>query len=319
MRNLRYRSLLPVALIAVLVLAVLVPAQYREYLITGKVCDTQKNPIQGAEISLRDVKASRGYSMKTNKKGEFRLAGLPHGVYAVEIVKEGYALKQDEWRFETPQDTMQKVEIPAITLLSQTQVMEIQKLKEAEAGVKDAADLIRKDDSDGAVVRLKDLLAANPKDPNVLYLIGIAYAKKSMLAEAQAAFLEVTELAPKFAAAYYQLGVACQGLDQPEKALEAYGKANALDPANANAFYNSGLILFKLNRIDEALAVFEKAASIKPDDPAYLEMAGRCYIHQADFQKAIDYLERAMAGTAEEEKKKFLEGLITKLKEQVKK
>ena len=108
-------------------------------------------------------------------------------------------------------------------------------------------------------------------------------------------------------------------MDQPEKALEAYGKANALDPANANAFYNSGLILFKLNRIDEALAVFEKAASIKPDDPAYLEMAGRCYIHQADFQKAIDYLERAMAGTAEEEKKKFLEGLITKLKEQVKK
>ena len=62
-----------------------------------------------------------------------------------------------------------------------------------------------------------------------------------MHAEAQAAFLQVTELAPKFAAAFYQLGIAYQALDQPEKALEAYGRTNELDPANADALYNSGL------------------------------------------------------------------------------
>lgn len=319
MRNRTYRSLGLIALIGISVLAVPGLAQYREYYITGQILDTKKNPIAEAEINLRDVKTSRSYSIRTGKKGEFKFAGLPHGVYAVEIVKEGYALKHDEWRFETPQDVMQRVEIPAITLVSQTQVVEIQKLKEAESGVKEAADLIRNNDPDGAIAKLKGLLATNPKDPNALFLIGMAYAKKTMHAEAQAAFLQVTELAPKFAAAFYQLGVASQGLDQSEKALEAYGKTSELDPANADAFYNSGLILFKLMRIDEALAAFEKATSLRPDDPAYLEMAGRCYINKANYEKAIEFLEKAKVGYNDPERSKFLDELISQLKLQIKK
>ena len=319
MRNRTSRSLGLITLIAVLVLSVPGLAQYREYYITGQILDTQKNPVTGAEINLRDIKTSRGYSIKTDKKGEFKFAGLPHGVYAVEIVKEGFAIKNDEWRFETPQDVMQRVEVPAITLVSQTQVQEIQKLKEAESGVKEAADLIRSNDPDGAIAKLKGLLVTNPKDPNALFLIGMAYAKKSMLAEAQPAFLQVTELAPKFAAAFYQLGVAYQGLDQPEKALEAYAKTSELDPANADASYNSGLILFKLMRIDEALAAFEKALTLRPDDPAYLEMAGRCYINKADYAKAIEYLEKAKTGYNDPDRTKFLDELIVTLRAQIKK
>ncbi len=319
MRNRTYRSLGLITLIAVLALAIPGLAQYREYYLTGKVLDTQKNPVAGAEISLRDIKTSRGYSLKTGKQGEFKFAGLPHGVYSVEIRKEGFALKQDEWRFETPQDTMQRVEIPAITLVSQTQVEEIQKLKEAESGVKEAADLIRANDPDGAIAKLKGLLVTNPRDPNALFLIGMAYAKKTMHAEAKAAFLQVTELAPKFAAAFYQLGIAYQGLDEPEKALEAYGRTNELDPANADALYNAGLILFKLNRIDDALARFEKATVQRPDDPAYLEMAGRCYINKADFEKAVELLEKAKVAYNDPERSKFLDDLIQQLKLQIKK
>jgi tetratricopeptide (TPR) repeat protein len=319
MRNRTYRPLGLIALVGTLVLAVPGLAQYREYYITGKVLDTQKNPIDGVVIDLRDVNTSRGYSIKTNKKGEFKFAGLPHGIYTVVITKEGFARKQDEWRFETPQDTMQRVEVPAITLVSQTQVEEVQKLKEAESGVKEAADLIRANDPDGAIAKLKGLLVTNPKDPNALFLIGMAYAKKTMHAEAQAAFLQVTEMAPKFAAAFYQLGIAYQGLDQPEKALEAYGRTNELDPANADAYYNSGLILFKMNRIDDALAAFEKAAALRPDDPAYLEMAGRCYINKADYAKAIEYLEKAKTGYNDPDRSKFLDELIGQLKLQIKK
>jgi tetratricopeptide (TPR) repeat protein len=319
MRNRTYRPLGLIALVGTLVLAVPGLAQYREYYITGKVLDTQKNPIDGVVIDLRDVNTSRGYSIKTNKKGEFKFAGLPHGIYTVVITKEGFARKQDEWRFETPQDTMQRVEVPAITLVSQTQVEEVQKLKEAESGVKEAADLIRANDPDGAIAKLKGLLVTNPKDPNALFLIGMAYAKKTMHAEAQAAFLQVTEMAPKFAAAFYQLGIAYQGLDQPEKALEAYGRTSELDPANADAYYNSGLILFKMNRIDDALAAFEKAAALRPDDPAYLEMAGRCYINKADYAKAIEYLEKAKTGYNDPDRSKFLDELIGQLKLQIKK
>jgi tetratricopeptide (TPR) repeat protein len=318
----KYRTIRLPGLIAVVVALVQVlpaSAQYREYYLYGKILDTQKIPIEGVQIDLRDVATSRGYSMKTGKKGEFKFAGLPHGVYQVVFSKEGFAPKQDEWRFETPQDTMQKVEIPTLTLISQTQAEEIQELKEVETGIKESADKIRQGDLDGAIAQLKGMLDKKPKDANALYLIGMAYVKKQMFPEATGAFLQVAEMAPMFAAAFHQLGVCYQQQDQPEKALEYYRKTIDLDSGNTDAFYNSGLILFKLGRIDEALDRFEKALALKPDDPAFLEMAGRCYINKADFAKAIEYLEKAKTGYDDPERTKFLDDLIATLKTQIKK
>jgi Flp pilus assembly protein TadD len=294
--------------------------QYREYNISGKVVDTQKKPLEGVEIALRDIATSRSYILKTKKDGSFRFAGLPHGVYKVVFKKEGFAVKEDEWRFETPHDTMQKVEIPDVVLAAQEVIQEAQRMKEAAAEVKESAEMIKQGDYDGALVKLKAILERDPNDSNAHYLIGMAYLKKKMWSEAVGPFLRVTELSPKFAAAYYQLGICHQQMNEKENPLLDYQKAMDLDPANPDVPYNSGLILFGLNRIDESLALFEKTLSVKPDDPAALEMAGRCYIHQANFQKALDYLEKAKAGYATDaERVRFLDDLISKLKEQIKK
>jgi tetratricopeptide (TPR) repeat protein len=294
--------------------------QYREYNISGKVVDTQKKPLEGVEITLRDIATSRSYNLKTKKDGSFRFAGLPHGVYRVAFKREGFAVKEDEWRFETRQDTMQKVEIPDVVLAAQEVIQEAQRMKEAAAGVKESAEMIRQGDYDGALIKLRAILEKDPNDSNAYYLTGMAYLKKKMWPEAIAPFLRVTELSPKFAAAYYQLGVCHQQMKENEKALLDYQKAMELDPSNPDTPYNLGLILFGLNRIDESLALFEKTLSLKPDDPAALEMAGRCYIHQANFQKALDYLEKAKTGyAADAERVKLLDELISRLKEQIKK
>jgi tetratricopeptide (TPR) repeat protein len=292
--------------------------QYREYYFYGKVIDTQKGPLEGVEIILLDIATSRHYFIKTNKNGEFKFAGLPHGTYKVTFKKEGYAPKEDEWKFETPQDRMQKVEIPPVTLVSQELVKKEELMKEMLGAVKEAFEKIRQRDYDGAIAILKDVLAKDPKDSNALYLIGLAYSKKQMCPEAIDALTQVTLLVPKFPPAYFELAVCYQKQNDLEKALEYYQKNLDLDPNNPDAAYNSGLILFGMSRIDESLARFEKALSVKPDDPAYLEMAGRCYIHQADFPKAIEYLEKAKAGNTDQEKIKFLDDLIAKLKEQIK-
>src|SRR5512139_1810667 len=102
------RSALTAALVLGLVLAG--SAQYREYNISGTVVDSQKTPLAGVQITLRDVGTSRSFVMKTKKDGSYKFVGLPHGVYQVVFKKEGFAEKMDEWKFETPQDTMQKVE-----------------------------------------------------------------------------------------------------------------------------------------------------------------------------------------------------------------
>ena len=293
--------------------------QYREYYFYGKVIDPQKNPVAGVEIQLRDVETSRSYNVKTNKKGEFKLAGLPHGVYKVTFKKEGYAPKEDEWRFTTPQDSMEKVEIPPVTLISEVELKEAMKLQEMQGEIKEAFEKIRQKDYDGAITLLKDVLAKDPKDANALYLIGMSYSKQQMYPEAIAALAQVVELVPKFPAARFELAVCYQNQGDQDKALEYYQKTLELDPNNPDAAYNAGLILFGQNRVDEALALFEKALSLRPGDSAYLEMAGRCYINTGDFAKAIEYLEQAKSGLTDQERVEFLEGLITKLKEQIKK
>jgi tetratricopeptide (TPR) repeat protein len=214
---------------------------------------------------------------------------------------------------------MERVEIPPVIMATEQLVQEVERLKEAEAGVKAGAEKIRLGDYDGALAMLKTVLDKNPQDPNALYLSGMAYLRKNMVPEAAAAFLKVTELSPKFAAAHYQLGVSYQRQGDAEKALAAYQKAFDLEPSNADLVYNMGLVLFGLGRIDEALPRFEQALALKPDDPAYLEMAGRCYINKADFPKAIEYLEKAKAGTIDADRIKFLEDLIATLKAQIKK
>jgi len=319
MRHHIFRAFLVLVVLAVLIRAYPAYGQFREYYFYGQVFDIQKSPLSGVEITLRDAATSRSYSIKTNAKGEFKLAGLPHGVYAVVFKKEGYAPKEDEWRFETPQETMQKVEIPPVTLVSEEQVREAQRLKEMQGVVKEAADKIGQKDFDGALALLKGALEKNPEDINARYLLGLSYARKNMYPEALAALTQVIQSSPKFPPAYFELAVCYQQQNELDKALELYQKTMELDPNNADAAFNSGLILFGQNRMDEALVLFEKALSLRPDDPVYLEMAGRCYINQAKFEKALEYLERAKAGYTDQERIKFLDDLIAKLKEQIKK
>jgi tetratricopeptide (TPR) repeat protein len=294
--------------------------QYREYYAYGKVVDIQKAPLEGVEVTIREIRTDLSFTQKTKKDGLFKFAGLPHGTYAVVYKKEGFAEKKDEWKFEKPQDKMQKFEVPPVILATREYAQESERMKEAAAGVKDAADKVRQGDYDTAIAKLKAILDKSPKDSNALYIIGMAYLKKKMWPEAIVPFLQVVDLSPKFPAAYYQLGICYQQQKEMPKALEYYQKAMDLDPSNPDTSYNSGLILFELNRIEEALACFEKTLSLRPADPASLEMAGRCYINRANFEKAVDYLEKAKAGYASDpEKIKFLDDLIAKLKEHIKK
>ena len=95
-----------------------------------------------------------------------------------------------------------------------------------------------------------------------------------------------------FLPAHFELAVCYQKQGRKKRPSICYQKTLELDPGNPDAAYNAGLILFGLNRVDEALANFERALKVKPGDPEYLEMAGRCYINQGNFAKAIEYLEQ---------------------------
>ena len=293
-------------------------AQYREYYLRGRVVDTEKNPLPGVEIRLRDVATSRDYRLKTGKDGKYELAGLPHGVYDVSFSKEGYAGKTDQWKFETPQERMQKVDLPDAVLASEAKIREVQTLKEAEAGVKAAGEKLRAGDPDTAIALLLPILEKRPDDENALFFIGLAYAKKGMHREATEAQEKVAKIQPRFAPAHFELGVGYRQLGENEKSLAAYAKNLELDPANADAAYNSGLILFEMNRVDEALARFEQGLAARPADPELLQMAGVCCLNQGRYEAALAHLEKARSATRDPAKIAFLDEMLSKVKTRLK-
>jgi len=302
--------------VALAVTLVAAPAlgQYREYYVSGRVLDAQKQPIADVEIRLVDESTSRRYDMKTDEKGEFKFAGLPHAVYQVTYRCEGYATATDEWQLGAPQSRMKKVDIPDVMLASEAQVQEAQRLGAAKAGVEEAGEKIRTGDFDGAIAALEPVLKESPDDPNALFYLGLSYAGKEKYAEALGPLARVTELSPKFPGAWFELGVCHGALGDTEEALAAYERTLELDPTHADSAYNSGLILFKQNRIEDALARFESGLASKPDDPELNEMAGRCYVNEAKLDLALEHLEKARDATTDPDKLALIESLIDQVK-----
>jgi tetratricopeptide (TPR) repeat protein len=289
-------------------------AQYREYYVRGRVLDAQKQPLPDVEVSLLDASTSRRFDMKTDQKGEFKFAGLPHATYEVTFAREGFVTGKDKWEFGAPQDRMQRVEVPDVVLASQAQAQEVQRLEGAKAGVEEAGEKLRKGDLEGAISGLEKVLEKSPQDSNALFYLGLAYAGKKMYTEAVAPLTRVTELRPTFPGAYFELGVCYRGLGDLEKALSSYDKNLELAPDNADGYYNSGLILFETNRVDEALVRFERGLVSRPGDASLLEMVGRCYIHDAKFKQAVETLEKARAATTDPAKLALLDELIRQTK-----
>ncbi len=315
----KFSNALIIISLLVLMVALAVPAhaQYREYYIYGKVVDTEKQPLHNVKITLRDVATSRSYGTKTNKKGEFKLAGLPHGVYSVHMTKEGYRDRTDEWRFTTPQTRMQKVDVKTSTMVSELKLNQIKRSKKLEGFFSEAREKVRKRDFDGAQAILDKLLAEEPNDSNAIYLMGLCHLSKQKLSEAIAQFKRVAELTPDFAGAYYQLGIALQKNGQKEDALTSYQKALKLDPNNLVSLFNSGLILYQLNRAAEAVDYFKKALELKPGAPESLEMVGICYVKMQKYEDALDYLVKAANAATDPEKTKSISELVKDLKTQL--
>jgi len=318
----RYRILekiIPVVILFSAAAPLPVSGQYREYAVQGIVVDTDTRPLAGVEVVLLDKNTSRRYQVTTNKKGRFSVVGIPHAYYHVTISKKGYETRLLEWDLTAPQERIQKVEVETIILATEEQTARAARSKEAKARLDEATAKMRAGEVEAAMAILKQMITDDCEDANALYLLGVAYNRQKMSGDALAVLKRVTELSPDFAGAYHQLGLAAQQMGDDDGALDYYERALEKDPRFVESLYNSGLILFVRGKIDDALQRFLKALDERPGEPEFLEMAGRCYTNKGEFGKALELLEKARAGYKNHDKIAFLDDLIAKLKEQIKK
>lgn len=309
-----HRTLCALAGALALFLAAPLAAQYREYYVTGQVLDSAGQPLAGAEVTLFETENSHEFSAATRADGKFKFAGLPHGFYQVTVRREGFEAKTLEWNLSAPQEKMLRIEIPAIRLATRQEVLRVEQDQAVKKDLDEATERIRALDYDGALEVLGRAAKADPGNTNVLYLTGLALAKKKMFAEARSALERVAAAAPDFAPARFQLGVCYQQTDEKEKALAEYREVMRLDPANLDAYFNATLVLIALNRPQEASGYCGTVLQARPDDPDMNEMAGQCQLQLGNYPSALAFFEKALASSRDEDKKKAMAELIAALK-----
>jgi tetratricopeptide (TPR) repeat protein len=103
-----------------------------------------------------------------------------------------------------------------------------------------------------------------PKNPEVLRLLGVTAGMGGNHSEALDYFEQLIKLKPKSAIAFSNKGNALQGLKCYEDALMCYDKAISLEPTYHEVFNNKGNALQRLKRYEDALMCYDKAISLEP-------------------------------------------------------
>lgn len=134
--------------------------------------------------------------------------------------------------------------------------------------------------------------------------LGDCYRGLQMTQEAQAAYLHAIELKPDFHAALLGLAVTYWGGSERryQPAIDCYLKALEIEPRDVSVHFCLGMCYYGLQRYEEAIESYQLYLTTRPGDSATWTFLASAYSQCGDFQKAIEYQEKALQLAAANEK-----------------
>ena len=136
---------------------------------------------------------------------------------------------------------------------------------------------------------------ANAESPNSHLNLGIFYADRRQVADAESAYRTAITLDPGFVPAHVNLADLYRALNQDEKGEPLLREALRREPRNAEAHHALGLLLVRRQQKQEALASFQRAATLRPDDSRYAYVYAVALHSYGKTRDALTVLERALA------------------------
>jgi len=112
--------------------------------------------------------------------------------------------------------------------------------------------------------RLLDLKRINPRDPNILQVVGLVEKRMGKFEEAEQHLREWTQLQPHSPEAFNNLGNVYLVTNRIGQAVEAYKKAIQLGPFRAESHYNLGQAYLLTLHLSEAESQFRQARELQP-------------------------------------------------------
>ncbi len=135
----------------------------------------------------------------------------------------------------------------------------------ARTRLNEVIQLINAGQADKAEALCRDALKRNPRDVNMVALLGATLFKTRQNQEAEKFLREAIDLAPNFAKPHEDLGMLLLEADRSEEAAAMLKDATRLDPKAELAFFNLGRALTALGEGVEADKAFEASFELNPE------------------------------------------------------
>jgi tetratricopeptide (TPR) repeat protein len=146
---------------------------------------------------------------------------------------------------------------------------------------------------------LELLTQLNPTDPQGMYAVARVKLDLGQLAPAEEKMQAYLKLRPDDAGAHYGLGRIYQLGLQFDKARAEFQHCAELQPVQTEAYYQLGEIALGQGSFDEAIHYFSKTLARDPKHGGALAGAGQAYFKQKQYAQAESFLERAVAAAPE--------------------
>ena len=139
---------------------------------------------------------------------------------------------------------------------------------------------------EAAKAAYSEILSANPRDFEVLHLMGVLQSQLENHGEGERMIREAIVHLPNNAIVYDNLGAAILHQGKSKEAIPFFERAIELDRNATNAYLNLGKALKMLGDSDSALTVLDRLREITPELPDVYFSLGNIYSAKKDYQSA---------------------------------
>lgn len=259
--------------------------------LSGVVTDESGTQVEGAIVKGHRAESQGGPEVKTNKKGEWTLAGIANGQWDIDIEKPGLqpfrtTVSVAESSMNPPMNVKLKKAAadPNVQIRGDLEkaaaLMQQQKYADARTIYEDilkkypeayqvepyiARTYYAEHQIDPAIEHLRNALAKNPDNADIKILLANLLNEKENTNESRQLIASVDDSKIKDPATLLNVGIGLLNQKKPEEALTWFDKTVTRFPERADAYYYRGATELQLEKTDLAKADLEKFVAMAPN------------------------------------------------------
>jgi tetratricopeptide (TPR) repeat protein len=259
----------------------------------GTVKDDAGQPVEGVAVKAHRVGSDGGPQTKTNKKGEWVIAGIANGNWDLDFDKAGYEMRKqtasilEATRNPPVETTLKKAAVdPNVAINADlnkaAELVKQQKYADARAIYEDllaehpeayqvepyiARTYYAEHQIAPAIAHLRNALAKEPDNLDVKLLLATLLAEKGDAGESRQLIASIDESKITDPMMLLNVGIGLLNVKNTDEAFTWFDKVVVRFPSNADGYYYRGLTELQQGKTDAAKADLTKFVEMAPNAP----------------------------------------------------